>query len=158
MKIDVIVVGKTKGALLITSDEYTKMISKYADISIIEIKEERLPLRASEAQIENALNREAETILKRIGERDFVYAMSPEGVEFNSMMFSGQLRNAFDLGLSKVVFIIGSSHGLGNEVYKRANLKLSFSKMTFPHQLFRVMLLEQIFRAFKIINKETYHK
>ena len=80
MKIDVIVVGKTKGALLITSDEYTKMISKYADISIIEIKEERLPLRASEAQIENALNREAETILKRIGECDFVYALSPEGI------------------------------------------------------------------------------
>jgi 23S rRNA (pseudouridine1915-N3)-methyltransferase len=73
-------------------------------------------------------------------------------------MFSEQLRNAFDIGQSKVMFVIGSSHGLGNEVYKRANLKLSFSKMTFPHQLFRVMLLEQIFRAFKIINNETYHK
>ncbi|MGI6735223.1 MAG: 23S rRNA (pseudouridine(1915)-N(3))-methyltransferase RlmH [Bacilli bacterium] len=158
MKIDVIVVGKTKGSLLSSSDEYCKMISKYTDIGVIEIKEERIPAKASGAQIESALNKEAETILKRISERDFVYALTPEGEMLSSEVFSFDLQNAFHTGNSKVVFVIGSSYGLGKEVYKRANMHLSFGKMTFPHQLFRVMLLEQILRAFKIANNETYHK
>ncbi|OQC11009.1 MAG: Ribosomal RNA large subunit methyltransferase H [Tenericutes bacterium ADurb.Bin087] len=158
MKIDVIVIGKSKGALLSASEEYTKMISKYADILVSEIKEERIPAKASDAQIEAVLDKEAEAILKRIGERDYVYALSPAGHGLDSVTFSADLRNAFDVGQSKVVFVVGSSYGLGKEVYKRANFNLSFGKMTFPHQLFRVMLLEQIFRAFKIANNETYHK
>lgn len=158
MKISVLAVGKVKSNLLLSIHEYLKMISKYAEIEIIEIKEETISLKASDALVSNALDKEGEQILKKINDKDYVYALSPQGKEFTSPAFSRHLINAFNVGQSKVIFVIGSSHGLSNNIYTRANATLSFSTMTFPHQLFRVMLLEQIFRAFKIHNNETYHK
>ena len=158
MKISVISVGKVKGSLLLSVEEYSKMIGKYTDIEIIEIKEELIPQKASAAQIDSALAKEGEAILKRIGDKDYVYVLSPNGKQFTSQEFSAHLINAFEAGQSRVTFIIGSSHGISDNVYRRAQTKLGFGQMTFPHQLFRVMLLEQIFRAFKIHNNETYHK
>lgn len=158
MKINVIAVGKVKGPLLLSVQEYLKMISKYTDIEVIEIKEETTPLKASEKTINSALDSEGENILKRISDKEYVIALAPHGKKLDSLCFSEELNNAFSLGQSKVTFIIGSSHGLSNNIYTRANKVISFSDLTFPHQLFRVLLLEQIFRAFKILNNETYHK
>lgn len=158
MKINIYAVGKVKGSLLLSVQEYLKMISKYTDIEVIEIKEETIAAKASEKSIEQALALEGEAILKRINDKDYVFALAPNGEKLDSITFSERLNDAFNMGQSRVSFIIGSSHGLSNNIYTRANKILSFSDLTFPHQLFRVILLEQIFRAFKIINKETYHK
>lgn len=158
MKISVYAVGKVKGPLLQSINEYMKMISKYCEIEIIEIKEELIPAKASEKTINNALDVEGEAILKRINDKDYVFALAPRGLKLDSPAFSEHLIQAFNLGQSRVSFIIGSSHGLSNNIYTRAHKVLSFSDLTFPHQLFRLMLLEQIFRAFKISNNETYHK
>ncbi len=158
MKISVYAVGKVKGPLLQSINEYMKMISKYCDIEIIEIKEELIPAKASEKTIINALDLEGEAILKRISDKDYVIALAPHGIKLDSLAFSERLVQAFNFGQSRVSFIIGSSHGLSNNIYTRAHKVYSFSDLTFPHQLFRLMLLEQIFRAFKISNNETYHK
>lgn len=158
MRINLIAVGKMKGTLALSADEYVKMITKYTELEIIEIKEELIPQKASEAQIEGALAKEGDAILKKIGDKDYVYVLSPNGKSMSSTEFSAHLDSAFTLGQSRITFIIGSSHGLTKRVYERANMILSVSKMTFPHQLFRVILLEQLFRAFKILNHETYHK
>lgn len=158
MRINVIAVGKVKGSLSLSVDEYVKMITKYAEIEITELKEEFIPQNASQSQIESALTKEGDAILKKIGDKDYVYVLSPDGKMMSSTEFSAHLDTAFALGQSRVNFVIGSSNGLAKRVYERANTILSVSKMTFPHQLFRVILLEQIFRAFKIANNETYHK
>lgn len=158
MRINIIAVGKVKGNLLLSVQEYAKMITKYTELEITEIKEELIPQKASEAQIEAALAKEGDLILKRIADKDYVYVLSPEGKNLSSTEFSDHLDAAFTSGKSRVNFVIGSSHGLTKRVYDRANMILSLSKMTFPHQLFRVILLEQIFRAFKILYHETYHK
>lgn len=158
MKISVYAVGKVKGHLLQRINEYLKMISRYSEIEVIEIKEAPIALKASAKEIEAALNLEAETILKRISEKEYIIALAPHGKKLDSIAFSEVLNDAFIKGQSRVSFIIGSSHGLSNTIYTRAHMTLSFSDLTFPHQLFRVMVLEQIFRAFKILNNETYHK
>ena len=139
-------------------DYYLKMIAKFAPINVVEIQEESIPLKENDGDIKNALELEGAAILKRIKEKEFVFLLSPKGKKLDSVAFSRELEAAFSLGQSQVTFVIGSSNGISPKVAERANFVLSFSDLTFPHQLFRVMLLEQIFRAFKISRNERYHK
>lgn len=139
-------------------DYYLKMITKFVPINVTEIREEAIPLKENEGDVKNALEVEGEMILKRIKDKEFVFVLSPGGKKVDSITFSKELETAFSLGQSQVTFVIGSSNGLSTKVSERANFILSFSDLTFPHQLFRVMLLEQIFRAFKILRNERYHK
>ena len=125
--------------------DYTKRIRKYHKIEIIELKDEE------------GLDVEAKNILKHIDAKDYVITLEITGKKLDSLELAEVIRNTF-INYSTIVFVIGSSMGLSNEVSLRSNLKLSFSSLTFPHGLFRGMLLEQIYRAFKINNNENYHK
>ena len=125
--------------------DYTKRIRKYHKIEILELKDEE------------GLDAEAKNILKHIDAKDYVITLEIKGKNLDSLELAEVIRNTF-INYSTIVFVIGSSMGLSNEVSLRSNLKLSFSSLTFPHGLFRGMLLEQIYRAFKINNNENYHK
>lgn len=137
--------------------EYIKRLSTYCDLKLIELDPVRLPEKPSESEINTALSREAELIAKKIPAGDFIIPLCIEGKQLSSEEFAGVLREELNMGRG-ITFIIGSSCGLSEDIKRRADLKLSFSKMTFPHQLFRVMLLEQIYRAFKICSGGAYHK
>ena len=158
IKITVIALASLKEKYLKdAAAEYTKRLSPYCDLKIIELDPVRLPEKPSDAEINSALEREAELILKKIPAGDYVVPLCIEGKQLSSEEFSGVLEQKMNIGRG-VTFIIGSSCGLADMVKRRADLRLSFSKMTFPHQLFRVMLLEQIYRAFKICSGGAYHK
>lgn len=137
------------------ADEYKKRIR---NITEIEIREERLPNDPSTAQIDAALEKEAERILAAIPKRSFIVAMCVEGRQISSEKFAAVLDNAALSGHSSVTFIIGSSHGLSEKVKSSAHMKLSMSEMTFPHKLARVMLLEAVYRASEISSGGKYHK
>lgn len=137
------------------ADEYKKRIG---NVTEIEIKEEKLPASPSDSQISAALEKEAERILEAVPKRSFVVPMCIEGKQMSSEEFSAALDNAALSGRSSVTFIIGSSHGLSDKVKRSADLKLSMSKMTFPHKLARVMLYEAVYRAFEISSGSKYHK
>ena len=137
------------------ADEYKKRIG---NVTEIEIKEEKLPASPSDSQISAALEKEAERILEAVPKRSFVVPMCIEGKQMSSEEFSASLDNAALSGRSSVTFIIGSSHGLSDKVKRSADLKLSMSKMTFPHKLARVMLYEAVYRAFEISSGSKYHK
>ena len=159
MKIDIICVGKLKEKYLIAAvAEYTKRLSKYCKMEIKEVADEKAPEKLSDKQEIDLKSKEGEGILKYIKEGAYVIALAIEG----KMQSSEELaKNIADLGVkgkSHIVFIIGGSLGLSEEVLKRADEKMSFSKMTFPHQLVRVILLEQVYRCFRINNGEPYHK
>jgi 23S rRNA (pseudouridine1915-N3)-methyltransferase len=159
MKIDIVCVGKLKEKYLIAAvAEYTKRLSKYCKMEIKEVADEKAPEKLSDKQEIDLKNKEGEGILKYIKEGAYVIALAIEG----KMQSSEELaKNIADLGVkgkSHIVFIIGGSLGLSEEVLKRADEKMSFSKMTFPHQLVRVILLEQVYRCFRINNNEPYHK
>lgn len=157
MKIKIIALGKIKEQSLSSLiDEYKKRIGKYTNIEIIELKESNLR-SLSDKDICNALVEEAIEINKYIKKDDYVIPLTIEGKSLDSVTFANNLESVFSLG-KDIVFIIGSSYGLSDEIKNRGNLNLSFSKMTYPHQLMRLILLEQLFRAFKIIHHETYHK
>ncbi len=144
--IKIICLGKIKEEYLNNMiEDYTKRISKYHKIEIIELKDT------------NNLEEERDNILKYLNNQDYIIALDIEGEQFDSVSFSKKIDNIF-LNNGTIDFIIGSSYGLHEDIKRKANLKLSFSKMTFPHGLFRAILLEQIYRAFKISNNETYHK
>ena len=150
--IKVICVGKLKEKYLVDAiDEYKKRISKYTKLEIIELVDSNIDDEVL------ALKKEKDSILKNINDKDFVITLEIEGKEFSSVEFASFLDNTF-INNSNIVFIIGGSYGLSEEIKQRSNYKLSFSKLTFPHQLFRVMLLEQIYRCYKINNNEKYHK
>ena len=158
IKITVIALASLKEKYLKdAAAEYIKRLNSYCDLKVIELDPVRLPEKASPAEISSALEREAELITKKIPAGDFVIPLCIEGKQLSSEEFSKALEQEMNIGRG-VTFIIGSSCGLADNIKRRADLKLSFSKMTFPHQLFRVMLLEQIYRAFKIISGEAYHK
>ena len=137
------------------ADEYKKRIG---NVTEIEIKEEKLPASPSDSQISAALEKEAERILEAVPKRSFVVPMCIEGKQMSSEEFSAALDNAALSGRSSVTFIIGSSHGLSDKVKRSADLKLSMSKMTFPHMLARGMLYEAVYRAFEISSGSKYHK
>lgn len=150
--IKVICVGKIKEKFFTEAiKEYEKRLSKYTKLQIIEVPDE------NDSSIDVCLRKEGTSILKNITEKDFVITMQIEGSKINSVDFSKKIDSLL-MNNSNLIFIIGGSNGLDKQVKQRSNFALSFSDFTFPHQLFRVVLLEQIYRAFKIINNESYHK
>ena len=150
--IKIITVGFLKEKYLKEAiEEYKKRLSKYTNIEIIEVKDEGL------VEPNKAILLEEEKILKNINDRDYLITLEIEGKEYNSEEFANKL-DKIQLESSNITFIIGGSYGLSQNIKNKSRLHLSFSKMTFPHQLFRVLLLEQIYRAFKINNNESYHK
>ena len=150
--IKIITVGQIKEAYLKEAiEEYKKRLSKYTNLEIIELKDEGL------VEEEKAKRLEAEKIDKNINDKDYVITLEIEGKEYTSLEFAEKLRT-IQIENSNITFIIGGSYGLADSIKQRSNMHLSFSKMTFPHQLFRVILLEQIYRSFKINNNESYHK
>lgn len=147
--IKLIVVGKIKEKYLKDAiGEYTKRLSKYTKLEIIEVNDD--------ASV-NELVKEKEEIIKHINKNEYVVALDIEGNNLSSIEFSKFINNTF-INYSCITFIIGGSNGLHDDIKNLVNKRISFSKLTFPHQLFRVMLLEQIYRAFKISNNEAYHK
>ncbi len=159
MKITLITVGKIKEAYLKSAiAEYSKRPSAYCKLEIIEVADEKTPEQRSDHQTQGILSKEAERILKAVKEDSFVITLEIEGIQLSSEEFAEKMENLAVSGVSHITFIIGGSLGLGAEVRKRADFSLSFSKMTFPHQLMRVILLEQIYRSYRIIAGEPYHK
>ncbi len=159
MNVTVIALGKLKEKYLRDAiDEYVKRISAYAKCDIIELNPVRLSDNPSPAEIQNALSKEAEEIKKKIPNNSYVFSLCIEGKAKSSEDFAKSIQDATLNGKSSIVFIIGSSFGLSPEIKSFSDFKLSFSPMTFPHQLMRVMLLEQIYRAFQINTNGKYHK
>ena len=159
MNITVIALGKLKEKYLTDAiSEYSKRISAYGKLQIIELNPVRLSDNPSQTEIDNALSKEAEEIKKKIPNNSYVFSLCIEGKEKSSESFAKAINDAAINGKSNIVFIIGSSFGLSPEIKNLSDFKLSFSPMTFPHQLMRVMLLEQIYRAFMILGGRTYNK
>ena len=138
--------------------EYAKRLSRYCKLEIIEVADEKTPDKASETEEEQIKQKEADRILKNIREDSYCIALAIEGQKMDSVSLARNIERLGLNGKSNIVFVIGGSLGLHQSVLKRADEKLSFSDMTFPHQLMRVILLEQIYRSYRIINKEPYHK
>lgn len=159
MKITCVVVGKVKERYFTEAvKEYEKRLSRYCRLEIIELPDEKTPDGASAAEEAAILEREGERILKAVKEDAYVIALAIEGKALDSMEFSHKLERLGVGGRSHIVFVIGGSLGLASAVLKRADESLSFSRMTFPHQLMRVILLEQVYRGFRIMKGEPYHK
>lgn len=159
MNIRIIAVGKLKEKYLsMAVQEYTKRLSGYCRLEIFEVKDEKIPEKASPADLEKAVAEEGKRILNLLREDDILVTLEILGKQMDSPSFSKKIETYGIQGKSQLTFVIGGSVGLAPEILKQSNWKLSFSEMTFPHQLFRVMLLEQLYRSFKIIRNETYHK
>ena len=159
MKIKLVTVGKLKEKYLKDGiAEYSKRISRFATIEMLELADEKTPDRASDSENEKILNLEGNRILSKIGDREFVIVLAIEGKTLSSEEFSKQLEQASINGYSTLTFVIGGSLGLSPQVKKRANLFLSFGRLTLPHQLMRLVLTEQIYRAFTIQQGSPYHK
>lgn len=159
MKIKLICVGKIKEAFFRDAiDEYTKRLSKFTKVEIIECQDEKTPDNASDNLNAQIMEKEGERILSKINKDDFVITLEILGKELSSVELSDKINDILNRGYNTITFIIGGSLGLSDTVKKRSDFKLSFSRMTFPHQLMRVILLEQIYRSFKIQNNEPYHK
>ena len=159
MNIQIITIGKLKEKYWQDAvKEYSKRLSRFASLEILELKESLLPNNASKADEEKVKIEEGREILKAIKDGTYVITLEILGKQLSSEELSSKLETLGIEGKSNIAFVIGGSLGLSKEVSDRANFKLSFSKMTFPHQMMRVVLLEQIYRSFKIIHNETYHK
>ena len=155
MNITIISVGKIKEKYIkLGIEEFSKRLSRYCKLTMVEVPDEKTPDNASEREMELIKDKEGKQILNKIKDNMYVIAMDLQG----DMKTSEQLSQLALSGDSNVAFIIGGSLGLSDEVKKRANYKLCFSKMTFPHQLFKLILLEQVYRAYRINNNEPYHK
>jgi len=159
IKVTVISVGKIKDKYLqLGIDEFKKRLSRFCRLEVIEVKDEPIPERASDKELEIVREKEGQLILGRLSEAAYVVAMDIDGKHLTSCQLADKMQHIATYESSHLFFIIGGSVGLAECVKKRADMKLSFSKMTFPHQLFKLMLLEQIYRAFKINANESYHK
>jgi len=159
MNIDVVAVGKIKEKYLNEGiREYSKRLSRYCSLNIMEVDDEKAPENLSDKEMEMIKSKEGEKLLSKIPSGAFVVALAIEGKQLSSEALSEKISDIMVEGNSHIVFVIGGSLGLSRDVLKRANLKLSFSKMTFPHQLMRMILLEQVYRAFRIMRNEPYHK
>lgn len=159
MRITIITVGKVKesyfrGAI----EEYSKRLSKYCKLDIVEVADEKTPDKASDTEEAQIKAKEAERIMKHVRDDAYVIALAIEGKQLDSVQLAEKIEKLGVQGTSHIQLIIGGSLGLHQSVLSRADYKLSFSKMTFPHQLMRVILLEQIYRAYRIISHEPYHK
>ena len=158
MKITLITLGKLKEKYLVEAcKEYSKRLSAYCNLQILEVEPVRLGDNPSDSEIEKALDSEAEVILKKIPKGDAIVPLCVEGKGMTSPQLAKKMLEFCNVGKG-ITFIIGSSYGLSNRVKAAGDIRLSLSEMTFPHQLFRVMLLEQIYRAFKINEGSAYHK
>ncbi|MCF0128973.1 MAG: 23S rRNA (pseudouridine(1915)-N(3))-methyltransferase RlmH [Pseudobutyrivibrio sp.] len=159
MKISIVCVGKIKEKFFTDAIlEYSKRLSKYCNLEIVEVADEKTPDNASLHEEELIKDKEGDRILKNIGDRDYVIALAIEGKQLSSPEMANMVEKLSVDGISSIAFVIGGSLGLSSKVLSRADYKLSFSRMTFPHQLMRVILLEQIYRSFRIIKNEPYHK
>lgn len=159
LKIDLIVLGKIKEKYLNEAiDEYKKRISRFASLNIIELKDRDKPDKLSDAELDKIIDEESEEILTKIDEDSFVITLEIAGKLLKSEEFAEEIKNVSVRGYSKITLIIGGSNGFNKKVSSKADLKLSFGRMTMNHKLMRVVLMEQIFRCFKIINNEAYHK
>ncbi|MBE7030161.1 MAG: 23S rRNA (pseudouridine(1915)-N(3))-methyltransferase RlmH [Ruminococcaceae bacterium] len=159
MKIKLICVGKLKEAYLRDAvAEYSKRLGRFCTLEVVELPDEKIPERASQAQMEKVIATEGERIAKHIGAGEFVVPMCIEGKQLASEQFAKTLAEVTLRGMSTVTFIIGGSLGIADHIKKQGDFKLSLSAMTLPHQLARVVLLEQIYRAFKINAGQEYHK
>lgn len=159
MNITIITVGKLKEKYLKDGiDEYKKRLTRYCNLEIIEVPDEKAPENLSPKEEEMVKQKEGQNILRYVKETSYVIALAINGRLLSSEEFAAQISDLAVGGSSHVTFVIGGSLGLSPEVLGRANYKLSFSKMTFPHQLMRMILVEQIYRGFRIINGEPYHK
>lgn len=154
MKIKIVSVGSIKEKFLKDAiNEYLKRLTRFAKIEIIEVDETKIQNK-SEEQVKKE---EGERLLKRIGQDEFVFLLDLKGELISSEVLAQKINDLIKKGISPLTFVIGGTLGLSEEVRKRANIKLSISKMTFTHQMCRMIILEQIYRAFKIINNEEYH-
>ena len=159
MNISIVTVGKLKEKYLKSGiEEYTKRLGSYSKISEIEVADEKAPEQLSEADMEIVKKKEGDRILAKIPADAYVIALAIDGKMKTSEGLAKDLESLMTYGRSKIVFVIGGSLGLHDEVLKRADEKLSFSKMTFPHQLMKLILVEQVYRAFRIMKGEPYHK
>ena len=159
MKIKVVTVGKLKEKYLKEGiAEYSKRISRFASLEMIELVDEKTPDKASESENQKILEVEGQRILSKVADRDFVIVLAIEGNTLSSEEFSKHIEQASIRGFSTLTFIIGGSLGLASSVKNRANLAVSFGRLTLPHQLMRLVLVEQIYRAFTIQQGSPYHK
>lgn len=159
MNINVIGVGKIKEKYLkLGIDEFKKRLSKYCKLDIIELDDEKAPEKLSEKEMIMVKEKEGKKILSKIKDTSYVIALAIDGKNLSSEELADKMSDLAVGGNSNITFVIGGSLGLSDEVLDRADYKLSFSKMTFPHQLMRLILLEQVYRAYRINNNEPYHK
>lgn len=159
LKIDIICVGKLKEKFFRDAEnEYIKRLSRYSKINVIEVKDEPTPDKPTETEKNKVLSKEGEAILKKLAPSSYVIALCVEGSQMPSETLAKKFESLMSGGCGYITLIIGGSMGLSDEVKNRAGLKLSFSEMTFPHRLMRIILLEQVYRAFTIIEGKTYHK
>jgi len=159
ISVDIIAIGKLKEDYLKKGcEEYAKRLTAFCKFNIIEISEERLPENPSEGEIKRSLEQESSRILSAIPKKAFVISLCIEGKQMSSGELSSHIDNISLSGTGRICFVIGGSHGLSDSALSKSDMKLSFSKMTFPHQLFRLMLTEQIYRAFQISSNGKYHK
>src|SRR5690625_4352024 len=159
MHIHIISVGKIKEKYIkLGIAEFEKRLQTYCKLSFIELADEQAPEQLGEKELQKVKNKEGARILSKVKEGDYVIALDVQGVQWSSEQLAEQMKKLSFQGKNKLVFVIGGSNGLSTEVLARANIKLSFSKMTFPHQLMKLILLEQVYRAFKIQKGEPYHK
>lgn len=159
MKITILCVGKVKEKFYRDAiAEFQKRLSRYCKLSIVEVSDEKTSEQASDREIELVKAKEGERILASIKDDGYIICLAIEGKEIDSVALSQKIDRLKVTGCSHIYFVIGGSLGLADEVLSKADYKLSFSKLTFPHQLMRVILLEQIYRSFRISNNEPYHK
>lgn len=159
MEIRILSVGKIKEKYLTAGiQEYAKRLSRYCKLNFIQVPDEQTPDKASDALNEQIKKTEGERLLKNIREQDYVIALALDGKMLDSVELSKKLGQLGVEGKSSIAFVIGGSLGLSSQVLNRADFKLSFSPMTFPHQLMQMILLEQIYRSYRILNNEPYHK
>ena len=159
MKLSIIAVGRLKEKYLKEGiAEYSKRLSRFCDLEIIEVDDEQAPESLSSAQELQLKKKEAEKIRKKIKDGSVIIALDVKGVKLDSVNFAKKLQSFFISGNSNITLIIGGSLGMDEDLLKTAHLRFSMSDLTFPHQLTRLILLEQLFRCFKILNGETYHK
>jgi len=159
LKITIVSVGKLKEKYLKQGiEEYVKRLGAYANMNIIEVPDEKAPETMSEKEQEEVKRKEGERILSKISQDDYVISLEIMGEMLTSEKLADKIEQLMLHGKSKITFVIGGSLGLSNEVMKRSNYALSFSKMTFPHQLMRLILVEQVYRSFRIMKGEPYHK
>jgi len=159
MKVSVLCVGKIKEKYFTMGiAEYEKRLLRYCKLEIVEVPDEKTPDQASEKEEKIIKAKEGERLAKHIKEDSYVIALAIEGKQLDSVEFSKKMEQLGVNGVSHIVFLIGGSLGLDEALLKRADMKLSFSKMTFPHQMMRMILLEQVYRGYRIMKGEPYHK